>query len=243
MSEESDKAIKALEETGGAINGVLPQVFFDLVGRMIPGTVILTGGLICVPEVRAQVMNNLERILELKSAMVTFATIIVAACACYLFAMFFYGCFLVLTDWRSKWLFRCFGIPLAPDLSESEPAKRSKDGEPEPTFSNKLDTIKLVAPGAGSRIVKIKAEIHCVSTLLPAGGFFALTTVFQCAAYRQWWLMVMSLLISVAAIGALRRLLSYLDNRWKCAIESYYNVIQVERGKKKWKVTRARSSR
>ena len=158
MNEVKD-SIEAAEKVGSTLSSLIPQLFFDLIARLIPGLVIIWSfylafygnTLIDLDKLVAKVSNILP-----KNDFFLFCITVVLF---YVSSILFYGLWAAVVRVLKPTLDY---IGLCTKNSFVEVMETSHE------YSFRHDYIKLKAPVAGNRITKLKAEIHMSGALTAA---------------------------------------------------------------------------
>jgi hypothetical protein len=173
------EAVKeSTERLGEALSNLVPQLFFDVIARLIPGFVIvwsfypvlLAGGIIddtIVTRLKGLLPDN-DFFLFLISVIVFYVTSIV-----------FYGL------WSSLILSVCLILSKSFNCDESKVHRFLEVLKAPPEFTLRHDYVKLHAPNAGNRITKLKAEIHMSGALTIAFAICLFISVISCVNNPQ----------------------------------------------------------
>ncbi len=126
----------------------IPQIFYDLIGRIAPGTVIILATLIVFDILIIDSCTN-ELILKLPTASKTFFFII-GLILSYFLGMCFNGIGYLFEDklWRKT-----------KTIEDNKDRELSKKNELKNHTPNKYDSIHLYLPRIGARLAKLSAEI------------------------------------------------------------------------------------
>ncbi|MFM8333880.1 MAG: hypothetical protein ACKN9T_19610 [Candidatus Methylumidiphilus sp.] len=154
--ESVDKSVASIEKTGSAIASIIPQMFFDLIARILPGFAIIWSfylaflgnnsiGIDCILEKASDLLPKDNMFFVFSITIVTF----------YTASVLFYGLWSAICSFLAK-KFKHSGM-----FFETTETNKYE-------FVLRHDYIKLNAPSAGSRITKLKAEIHMSGALAVA---------------------------------------------------------------------------
>lgn len=176
-----------------AINWV-PQIFYDLIARIIPGFVILSGSIVIVlADERSK--DALLSFPAITSSWVGATTAIFAAISIS------YAIGVLLSGLRYLIFGVCFVIPPFRNKGfDRETGIRNEKEE----FWDKYDFIKKEFPPAGNRITKLKAEVH-MSHVLCAGAPILMLIALDIKTELFWfpyfrWALLVGWLGSIGAI-------------------------------------------
>lgn len=207
MSAPSEDTIQG---TAGSLASVVPQLFYDVIARIIPGAFLF--GLYVV--VMLGPMEALATVKKLQSVDLDATTVLLLL---LVGSVLSYALSVLL--WRQ--------LPLPRTLREYKGVKYEKTPE---IKSFMYDYIKHKDPVAGSRITKLTAEIH-MTQVLSAGFIYAF--LLTCLMYLLPFLGIPTtsdptrwLLLPVSALGLLGSYLSrgYFCARSKLALENCYEI-------------------
>lgn len=197
-------------ESGSGIGSWVPQLFYDVIARLVPGAIII--GTLAVAAAGPERTKSFVEAWMNKPASNYPSLIIMVSVGfvlAYALAIIFLGL--------------CWPI--------EGPVFRIKF---EKDFALRYDFIKQKDPPAGSRITKLKAEMH-MTELLALGFSIALIINLVKAGFaviNSRGLFALVLLVAIAgSIGALRH---FLD-RQNCAVKNYSNLL----GYEEWKRSQA----
>jgi hypothetical protein len=166
------KAIETTNQIGSSLSSLIPQLFFDVIARIIPGFAIIWSfyfSLYGLKNVSADFFNNISSIMPESSFFVFLITVVVF----YIISIIFYGL------WSAVVHLYCSVKSKSIECDEKhmhrfvEVLKASKD------FTLRHDFIKLHAPSAGNRITKLKAEIHMSGALTVAFALCFILSLFS----------------------------------------------------------------
>lgn len=160
-------ALDEVIDTTATLSAIVPQLFFDLIARIIPGFAIiwsfylalLGGPLLNVNDVFDKVHSLLSE-TETNSFFIFSITVLVF----YTSSIIFYGFWSLSIHayfFLQEKLFKC---------EDSDSRRFIEVIQADEDFTLRLDFIKLRAPVAGNRITKLKAEIHMSGTLTATFG-------------------------------------------------------------------------
>jgi hypothetical protein len=201
--------------------GMVPQVFYDLIGRVLPGAATILGGLIILSDRRPVGAVDL---LTVREVTITSAALLVAA---WLFFSYLVGAllgavaFAVFEDDRHGRTFKdvlagfvaVLGFRLTADAECSKNLDSIKAVEPAGTvidgasLSYAYDFILLRDAGAGSRLAKLRAEIHMCRVLMLACVSLGAVYAFQRLSLILTW----SYWLTLLSLGAIARFSYLLD--------------------------------
>jgi hypothetical protein len=209
----TEKAVEVAEKAGSALASLIPQLFFDIIARIIPGCVIsVLFGILALSHWQklpewckdGKVVN--EHFLN--EHFLLFLLVFIAII--YIVSVMFYGIWAFLmhsvynfvvmidriivkitTNWEPNNFFKKLVCSI----------RRFFDGlfvevvEACPEFSFRHDYIKLNAPIAGSRMTKLKAEIHMSGSL---AAVFVIGLALSLYFSKNSWI---AILLFFAALG------------------------------------------
>lgn len=196
MGEENEtrpngQSATEVEKAANTIAGIIPQLFFDLIARIIPGPVIVGSLLLVFPGTGNVVSKHWEKIFNFVSQN-TLISFSVSLLFFYSASVIFYGLWFFIANVFLKIarkipgsIFKTIGFSEINDAGI--------------VFSLAHDYIKLEAPVAGGRITKLKAEIHMSGALTVAFSLCAMVEIFFVEGNQITYLFVAFLL---AAVGA-----------------------------------------
>lgn len=144
--------IESSEKIGTTLSALIPQLFFDLIARIIPGPIILFSLYLLFLDNR--LLNSQDLWVSIKAFLPhnKFFMFCIAIVVLYSSSVLFYGI------WAAIVRLLCFvRLPFMKAYVEVNDSSEQ--------FSFRQDYIKLHAPIAGSRITKLKAEIHMSGSL------------------------------------------------------------------------------
>lgn len=176
-------------ENGSGVKSWIPQLFYDIIARLVPGAVIIGALALSVagPERAGRFAG--EWLNKPSDSYPSVAVIIVAGFVLsYTLAVILLGlCYLILPPLRR--------------LKILKPAESMDE------FAMKYDYIKRHDPVAGSRITKLKAEMHMAGILILGLSLSALINLCKMFApfdSSRGFLMVVLVLAIVGSAGAFR---------------------------------------
>ncbi len=170
--------------------GLIPQVFYDLIGRVVPGAATLIAGSVLLKngDYAAATLS----IIDKQSAVVLSVLLASALLTCYLLSLLLGAIGFAITEDRSQ--------ALAP-LATIEP-KPPAVIDPASYTSYIYDFILLRDAGTGGRLAKLRAEIHLCRVLIAAciglGALYLLENVWRFGS-RGSWIVLISLAVGAAA--------------------------------------------
>lgn len=141
---------EAVEKITSSLSNLIPQLFFDMIARFLPGLVIILSFNF--------VLNNIIEKLKVTYDY-PYLKYVVFVIACYYASIIFYGLWCAVNSLLRKIL---------------QKEKKELDDD----FSLRHDFIKLNAPNAGNRIAKLKAEKHMSCELTVAFSFCFIISIF-----------------------------------------------------------------
>lgn len=210
----------------------VPQLFFDIIGRLVPGTVVI--GILYVSIVGLEAgLQSARSWLTTPAASYPAITIIAAVnfVLAYTLAMILMGfCSLaggILLNLRNplRWLLATFGSELR--IRSKEEVKESAK-----QFSKNYDRIKREDAAAGNRITKLHAEIH-MAEILTSGFVLSITAMSLGRVWngpdRYWWYLLILLLLAVLGSVAARY---HIATRRRLAVENLIELIGKPQGTK-----------
>jgi hypothetical protein len=168
-----NKTLETVEQASATLAAIIPNLFFDLIARLIPGLAIiwslylaLLGNIFIDPK---ELLCNISILLPQNTTFLFCITVVIF----YISSIIFYG----------LWSFsiHClehYGLIKKGSNNFVEVLEAS------PEFSYRRDFIKLKAPIAGSRITKLKAEIHMSGTLVAAFALCCLISFLGLWSYE-----------------------------------------------------------
>jgi hypothetical protein len=190
-------------DTGFTLKPSIPQLFYDIIARIVPGVVII--GVLAVaaagPEKSVGVIDEwLHKPGELYPSILLLIVSLFAVS--YTLAIVFLG--------------------LCHVISKKLP-KRFKPNSSHNDFPMRYDFIKSRDPDAGSRITKLTAERHMAEILtlgLCVSIFINVVNLLMSSSLSRWMLLMFLFIAVVGSLGALY----YFINRQDCAIENYCDL-------------------
>ncbi len=189
---EIDAIAESTEKLSAALSNLVPQLFFDVIARLIPGFIIIWSFYFSV--LNLDILTN-DNIKYLESLLPDnqFFLFLISAILFYVTSVIFYGL------WSATIFFVSWLLPYNEMIIHRflEVLKAPYE------FTLRHDFIKLYAPGAGNRITKLKAEIHMSGSLTVA---FIICLLMTIAAIRQHnqippYLIYLALFYLFGAIG------------------------------------------
>jgi hypothetical protein len=208
------------DETGFTLKPSIPQLFYDIIARIVPGTVII--GLLALaaagPEKSARIVADwLNKPGERYPSIIVI--VIFGFVLSYTLAIVFLG--------------------LCHVMSKLVP-KRMKPSSPDEEFPMKYDFIKSRDPAAGSRITKLTAERH-MAGILTFGLSLSLIVNFlmwSTGGSRIALTVVLALAI-LGSVGAFR----YFIDRQNHAIKNYCKLHGYDDWRTEWLAACEKSSK
>jgi RsiW-degrading membrane proteinase PrsW (M82 family) len=174
----------------------IPQAFYDLIGRIVPGIALLTLGYLLLQPIEAA-GNSVFRLSQSLRDMPLSLVIIVSLVFAYLTGVLLgaLGTFIFEREWR---------IGDVSNVQFDAPTSEKRT----PPIWVMYDTIQYRFPSAGARLAKLSAERHLARVLIV--GFVILTVLWGIAKRISWhdgkyWLVIVLLLVG--------SFLSWLFNR------------------------------
>ncbi|MBN1121195.1 MAG: hypothetical protein JXJ17_08955 [Anaerolineae bacterium] len=136
-----------MEKTASSLVELIPQVTYDIIGRVIPGTVIiLTWAITWLGPSKA--FGLLGEYLADPDFPITLWTFLLFAVIAYILSIVLYG------------------ITKVPSLFRKKPDEEEKIDPEKPSAALKYDAIRVASPEAGARLVKLSAEQHAAQILI-----------------------------------------------------------------------------
>jgi hypothetical protein len=160
-----EKTMETTEKVGSTLATIVPQLFFDVIARVVPGFAIIWGlylALIGGP------LLDVNRFFAATSAIAptsnAFFIFSITILVFYVASIVFYGIW-------SLFIHLYFVAIIRLGLYQKDERKKFIEVlYASPDFTLRYDYIKLHAPAAGNRITKLKAEIHMSGALTAAFG-------------------------------------------------------------------------
>jgi hypothetical protein len=200
------------DETGFTLKPSIPQLFYDIIARIVPGTVII--GLLALVTAGAEqsvriVADWLNKPGERYPSMIVM--VLFGFALSYTLAIIFLG--------------------LCHAMSKLVP-KRLKRSPTDCEFPMKYDFIKSRDPAAGSRITKLTAERHMAGILTFGLSLSLLINLLM------WWSnrdsrLILTLVLILAIVGSVGAFRYFID-RQNHAIENYCKLHGYEQWKAEW---------
>jgi hypothetical protein len=243
----ADKIVEKAEKVGSALASLIPQLFFDLIGRIVPGFVIScmflgTASFLGSKSVKWNSLVDWYTLHE-KTVDNHFALAIVLLIAfIYNISVVFYGIW-------AAFMHILYGIFVWCDntIITTGAARKGRHCmkacfrtirhcfhgvfvevvEACPDFSFRHDFVKLNAPIAGSRITKLKAEIHMSGSLTAA---FIIVFFFAWRLSANLWILSIFLLSAFGCFFSNR----HFTKRLHRSVNSYSVLIGYPENKYKY---------
>lgn len=205
----------------------IPQIYFDLIARFIPG-----GLMSCLFVIAAYGPEQSWRILEKwlnkpsdkypSSLVMIGACLVVAYCVGVLLSAFAHIGFSVLVSFR-----KC------KSSTDEEPLKRTWDMEKD--FARKYDFIKIKNHSAGNRITKLKAELNMSVSFVFGFSICYLINILQ--FYRTFELSrIFFMFAFLLTISLSIALYFHIKSRFYMAVDNYSDLLGFEDNiPEKWK--------
>ncbi len=211
MTEFKD-ASEIAEKRGAALSSLVPQLFFDIIARVIPGSVIVVWLALVAPEPCQALLKTGKAVLESYRPS-GFLMVWLGLVGVYVVGIVFYGAwFIILHCVHGIWK-KCKGGKPRTDLF----VEVVEAGE---EFSFRHDFVKLKAPVAGSRMTKLKAEIHMSGALAVAFLVCAVIHATDCLSSTTWKDYVPCGIALAAAVGCFASNVHF-SRRLDRAVRSY----------------------
>jgi hypothetical protein len=208
-----------IEKTANSLSSIVPQIFFDLIARIIPGPIILGSFLIVLNDHSTEIdkmINSIKPYIP-TTAFYRFCLLMLVF---YIISIIFFGiwnfCILILNTIIIKAINKIIRAVFR-KKSMQLPKLFIEGGDYGADYSHRHDIIKLQAPVAGNRITKLKAEIHMASSLFI--NFF-ICLVLSMSKSRYYFFSFLFLMI-----GALFSNYHYHD-RLKKSVYSYSALLK-----------------
>ena len=239
MPNEEKKSIEL-----GPIGSFIPQFFYDVIARLIPGAVII--GVLWVSALGPKCfLSRLGGWISSSQSNPPVILIILGVSAVsYAFSIIFLGIW-SLGEWLLllivvvvRWLTSDLATALSSKLyvcqtfGEALKCETSKRGQSDENFSMQYDCIKHNDPEAGNRITKLKAEIHMAQVFILG---FALSFAINAKILlfssdpadqeSRWYLAASLLLACLSSIGAR----FHFQKVQRSALKNYYKLLDCEK--------------
>lgn len=200
----------SLHEGGAGIGSWVPQLFYDIIARLVPGAVII-GALALAVAGPEESQNSVQAWLNKPSSSYPSLVVIIGVgfVLSYALGIIFLGLCAPI-----EWL--AFKL-----------VKVKKD------FVLKYDYIKQRDPPAGSRITKLKAEMHMTELLVLGFTLSLLINLLKMGGPSGGSRGLLAVVLLVAILGSLGALHHFII-RQNRAVENYADLL----GYEKWKKTK-----
>jgi hypothetical protein len=200
-------SVEAVEQITSSLSNLIPQLFFDMIARFLPGLVAIFSFNF--------VFNDI--IGKLKSVHnYPYLKYVVFVIACYYISIILYGLWCASEFMLSQLLPENIKDKLKdyilPQGSESSVSNEQ--------FSLRYDFIKLRAPSAGNRITKLKAEVHMSCELTMTFFLCFIASIFRCDIFILFFF--------ISSIGAFFSYKYFSERLWR-AVGSYSTLIGYEK--------------
>lgn len=152
---------ESTEKLSVALSNLIPQLFFDVIARLIPGFVIIWSfyyALLNAQIINAEFIKKFAPILPDNQLFL----FLISSLIFYVISIIFYGL------WSFIVFIACLILSKSFTCNEDIVHRFLEVLKAPPEFTLRHDYIKLYAPGAGNRITKLKAEIHMSGALTVA---------------------------------------------------------------------------
>ncbi len=220
-----DERTPSLPSATSGIASLVPQLFYDVISRLIPGSflLLLYTTILLGPRCTVDVTKHLYEAGGLKNATITFLFLLILSVLSYAFSILL---------WQ-QWPFLKRLIYPTGEEENTQPKKNSQHCQEfntiEKVRSFKYDFVKHRDPLAGSRITKLSAEIHMAETLAVGLAYAALVAVFCTLTLdsqairpdKTRGLLVIGCLVGV--FGSIRAR-KYFCSRADYAVKNYYEI-------------------
>ena len=218
MSGETKAIVEAAEEVGSTLSSLIPQLFFDLIARIIPGFVIMALFDMSVPY-QWYIGQGKYRLIDSLMSTGGLSFFFVIACL-YIISVIFFGI------WK-----------LFVSLHKTVKLLFSKDRKKDNTqyvgileddnSDDRYNFIKLNAPIAGSRITKLKAEVHMSGTLASAFVTFFVTLLVVSLLNDSLPDMGALIVMAMGAVGCIGAYSHFTEHLYH-SIHSYSNLLNYD---------------
>lgn len=198
-----------IEKTANTMSGLIPQLFFDLIARILPGPIIIASILIAsysgLDNLHKAIMGGMDFISHSQ-----FFYTMLSIFVCYIVSIICYGLWYLFIN-TNRFIFK-----------ESSMSKFVEVTDIGRIFSLRHDFIKLHAPIAGSRITKLKAEIHMSGSLIIG---FVICSIISLINQSHNPYNYHFLIFTICMLGSSGSYLHYCQ-RLKRAVESYSELLE-----------------
>lgn len=183
------------KESFGNIASWIPQVFYDLIGRIIPGSILLTLSYVILyePSIDQTKQGFIDSVIFTQpQSLLVFEFILFS----YFISTLLGGIWMFVSrkEWRD--------LPL-----KSMEAKAETPDQRYPHVSFLYDAIQYKFPSVGSRLAKLSAERHSARVLTI--GLFSLSVAYILTHYPSWKTLQFYLVLGALILSAI---FSYIFN-------------------------------
>jgi hypothetical protein len=218
------------------LSSLIPQLFYDLIGRLIPGmTLVGLASLLHWESVRGQIDPRYWSPAAQETHIPTGIGVLGYILASYIVATLLGGVWFLISPllWKKRGedqLRKAFKInPLPETLPRDSPEALSNVSVEDIDFPDRVafmyDYIQLKCPKAGSRIVKLRAEQHMSGVLMV--GFLMLALINLASPLRKgafWPLLIIETALACATLAA-GWLALFLEGRSATALYNYWFLV------------------
>lgn len=195
------------QESYGNIASWIPQVFYDLIGRIIPGSILLTLSYVILHE---------HSIDQTKQGFID--SVIFTQPQCLLLFEVILFSYFISTLLGGIWMFLSRKEWKELDLKSIE-AKAKTPDQTYPHVSFLYDAIQYKLPSVGSRLAKLSAERHSARVLTI--GLSSLSVAYILSHYSSWKTLQFYLIFGALILSAIS---SYIFNL-HISVRSHYLMV------------------
>jgi len=230
-----------------SIAEVVPQISFDIIARVLPGTVLILVGIV-VYEGPIEAFADLRGWLTAPTASMNIWSFLILIAAAYVVSTTLSGISRhTYIAWVLHWasgLPSCLRKKLSarsvdadsperspPEdkakIASTDPSGSSAPGKKGPSVAWKFDVIRHKFPVAGARLLKLRAENRAAQTLLTGMVVAAIVNVFSLLWDRSMARIVLELALVVAACGQYSYM-KHLAERHSVSLRNHWHLVCME---------------
>lgn len=191
-----------------SLREVVPQLFYDIIGRLVPGMVVILSFVI-VYVWPTYTCNSIGPLLSGQILSFGFWTFLFLAMVSYVVSILLFGLWNVIETFLRN-------SPTAVNNGEDDPKQ--------PSRSFMYDAIRLKSPDAGARLVKLRAEIHLSQVLLAGWIILAVVNLYLIIRDMSAERAFLEGVLILSILGAYS-FMRYIESRFITNLENHWRIL------------------
>ncbi len=198
---------------------VVPQLFYDLIGRLVPGMVLLLSfGIVYAGPTYA--LSSIEPLLSGRNLSFGFWTFLVLIMVSYVVSIVLSG----LWDGVTELFHRFFTVVKALLNHSSTKGNNKEDDSEYPSHSLMYDIIRLKAPDVGARLVKLRAESRLPKVLIAGWIILAVVNLYLLIRNPSVERTLLEGVLILSILGAYS-FMRHIESRYTTSLKNHWDIL------------------